>query len=754
MEFAAQDPDAATKRRVAELEKELAELKSGLNVGASEFMPSWPVADADANNNVPSPDSTLSYDQYADQIVTSLLDSSGGPLLSSPPSPSPSLTSATSSSSSPSHFPPPSPGQFANSRGSGSVNVSLHPLASSPINRDASRPPNNPSPQHHYMKGSDVGDYSPTRDQPWISKEYEHDGVSGLGGGSGSGRGRPMHPQYSSSQRGGGSPHAHRNGHDGGEGHHRDYHHPNSRSPNAHHMNRRQYDNEETYAADGPSLQSSSRHDNGSPNRHHATSHRHSHLHPYQLQQQEQQQQQHQQQNNYDQHQYQQYAPAQDFDYRHASSNRGMNYNSVAGQAWSEQQWSEHTQQTNRYNSSSQYSPTFLYSANKRSSRGRPAPRNAHSTKSHRDSRHHNSHEPHQYLRNYLADTMDRRDTSQLSWMEKIFAIDLRNDKDWRNFKNVQKHLCAATQEELQVCFDLSLDRIMDMACDDKENHTLQEFIEKCDTVQLEQLFPIVFNECNLVNIMTHPRANHVVQRYIKRLPLTLLGKCMDVLTKDHRRLDKIACHTIGNNVYQTGIKLCDSENLDKICNAVLVDDIIIHMAKNQFGLCVIRCLFQNMITTPASDRLKERLLQSWNDLCFLKYGNLTAQFLLSTCMDNEDVERLDLFNAIRTMAKHPHGNHVVQRLCARIATSGTDEQRQAIISATSMYFVNLATSQYGAFVVESILKNFSSQLTVPLMNILCETNERPTNLCKVASKQYGTQFLQKCMCSFYPSFC
>ena len=94
MEFAAQDPDAATKRRVAELEKELAELKSGLNVGASEFMPSWPVADADANNNVPSPDSTLSYDQYADQIVTSLLDSSGGPLLSSPPSPSWQLVQA------------------------------------------------------------------------------------------------------------------------------------------------------------------------------------------------------------------------------------------------------------------------------------------------------------------------------------------------------------------------------------------------------------------------------------------------------------------------------------------------------------------------------------------------------------------------------------------------------------------------------------------------------------------------------------
>ena len=37
-------------------------------------------------------------------------------------------------------------------------------------------------------------------------------------------------------------------------------------------------------------------------------------------------------------------------------------------------------------------------------------------------------------------DNMDQHETSHLSWMEKIFAVNLRNDKDWRNFKNVQKH--------------------------------------------------------------------------------------------------------------------------------------------------------------------------------------------------------------------------------------------------------------------------------------------------------------------------
>jgi len=53
-----------------------------------------------------------------------------------------------------------------------------------------------------------------------------------------------------------------------------------------------------------------------------------------------------------------------------------------------------------------------------------------------------------------------------------------------------------------------------------------------------------------------------------------------------------------------------------------------------------------------------------------------------------------------------------------------------------------LATSQYGAFVVECVLKHFDPQLTLPMMDMLCSIEERPTNLCKIASTQYGTQSL------------
>ena len=75
-----------------------------------------------------------------------------------------------------------------------------------------------------------------------------------------------------------------------------------------------------------------------------------------------------------------------------------------------------------------------------------------------------------------------------------------------------------------------------------------------------------------------------------------------------------------------------------------------------------------------------------------------------------------------------------------------------------------MATSQYGAFVCESVLKLFDPESTAPIMNMLCDvgrnnatttsndnnnTNNNksitaPTNLCKIAMTQYGTQFLQK----------
>ena len=140
-----------------------------------------------------------------------------------------------------------------------------------------------------------------------------------------------------------------------------------------------------------------------------------------------------------------------------------------------------------------------------------------------------------------------------------------------------------------------------------------------------------------------------------------------------------------GNNVYQTGIKLSDSEQLDSFCAVLLTEDIILHMARNQFGLCVIRCLFQHVIGTPESFlSLKKRLLLHWHELCYLKYGNLTAQFLLTSSMNDQDFEHFDLFNIVRTMSKHPHGNHVVQTLCQRCALEGTEEQKSQIIQVKS----------------------------------------------------------------------
>ena len=303
------------------------------------------------------------------------------------------------------------------------------------------------------------------------------------------------------------------------------------------------------------------------------------------------------------------------------------------------------------------------------------------------------------------------------------------------------------------------------MAFDDKENHTVQELIEYLSVAQLDVLFPIFFDPYMMERVITHPRANHVVQKYMKRLGPFALTRALLVLSSDPRQMNRLACGAIGNNVYQTGIKLSDVDQLNTFCKVLLVDDIILKMARNQFGLCVIRCLFQQILAKqeppPYYLQLKTCIFQNWNDLCFLKYGNLTAQFLISSCMDNDDFEQFDLFNIVRTMSKHPHANHVVQTLCQRCALHGTNEQKLQMINATAMYFVQMATSQYGAFVCECVLKHFSTLSTLPLLNMLCDVGDKddlhlsesqrkclgyssPTNLCLIAMTQYGTQFLQK----------
>ncbi|MBT5706742.1 MAG: hypothetical protein HOI66_10505 [Verrucomicrobia bacterium] len=67
--------------------------------------------------------------------------------------------------------------------------------------------------------------------------------------------------------------------------------------------------------------------------------------------------------------------------------------------------------------------------------------------------------------------------------------------------------------------------------------------------------------------------------------------------------------------------------------------------------------------------------------------------------MNDQDFEQFDLFNIVRTMSKHPHGNHVVQSLCQRCALEGTEEQKSQIES------------------LKSCLEGFRSYLDEPIFN-------------------------------------
>ena len=83
--------NAATskQRKIEALERELHDLKFGLNVTANEFTPSFSSPTKRSNNYTsPSPRSppmspamsptTITYDEYADNVVSSLLNGNGG----------------------------------------------------------------------------------------------------------------------------------------------------------------------------------------------------------------------------------------------------------------------------------------------------------------------------------------------------------------------------------------------------------------------------------------------------------------------------------------------------------------------------------------------------------------------------------------------------------------------------------------------------------------------------------------------------
>jgi hypothetical protein len=145
--------------------------------------------------------------------------------------------------------------------------------------------------------------------------------------------------------------------------------------------------------------------------------------------------------------------------------------------------------------------------------------------------------------------------------MEKIFSVALRNDRDWRNFKNVQKHLNAGTVDEIQICFELSFDRYLEMSFDDKENHCAQELLAHLSNEQLDLLFPVFFDQYSLERIIIHPRANHVVREHTELL-LRCRGMAFFSLTPTCPsfffllRFDRIFSIP-GTKIHETFVPLC-----------------------------------------------------------------------------------------------------------------------------------------------------------------------------------------------------
>ena len=308
----------------------------------------------------------------------------------------------------------------------------------------------------------------------------------------------------------------------------------------------------------------------------------------------------------------------------------------------------------------------------------------------------------------------------------------------------VQKSLMRATAAEIDCCFNALLPHLVTFARDRLGNHTLQCLLKKCTPEQLAQALPMLFQVETIVELTCDQFSNHVLQQYLQLAPTDLLIQAVKVVYANPDSLLKMACDRIGNYVIQCCVKVSPA-NLDDLTSVFAAKDILPQISQHQVGNHVLRCVIENNMT----DNLRASLWNHWDTLSFDKYGNLCIQKFISK-ITAEDLEihahelpqrgTLGVYDCLMTqLATHHFANHVLQSYVDQAVYHNNAQTVVIIVEAMKKDFFELATDQFGSFVVCTALTAFGDASS-PLVDVCVQGS----NIYKIASTQYGCQLLQK----------
>ena len=300
----------------------------------------------------------------------------------------------------------------------------------------------------------------------------------------------------------------------------------------------------------------------------------------------------------------------------------------------------------------------------------------------------------------------------------------------------IQKSLKRATAAEIEYCFSALQPNLVTFARDQVGNHTLQSLLKHCTAEQLAQALPLLFQVETIVELSCDQFSNHVLQQYLQQAPAELLVKAVEVIYANRHSLLKMACDRIGNHVIQCCVKVSPS-NLDELTSVLADSDILPQLSTHHFGNHVLRCVIENKLT----DKLRASLWNHWDKLSFDKYGNLCIQKFISK-IPSEDLEihAHELAHRLTQLATHRFANHVLQSYVDQAVHYSNAETVAIIVNAMKKGFFELATDQFGSFVVCTALAAFEDDASTPLVDFCVQGS----NICKIARTQYGCQLLQK----------
>ena len=263
----------------------------------------------------------------------------------------------------------------------------------------------------------------------------------------------------------------------------------------------------------------------------------------------------------------------------------------------------------------------------------------------------------------------------------------------------VQK-LCDIKDDDLQnrllQFFLANIEKVVEQP---NSCRVLQKFIECTSIANVEQVFLAV--KSNLLNLCLSQNGNHIVQRFIEKLP----QHTNDIIDCVIPHLVHLAEDNCGCRVVQ---RLFEKYDVDTL--APLVDEVLKYsaeLATNQYGNYVV----QNILEAKRPEHIS-KLVKNFNGQFYLfsmhKFAsNVVEKVIRSAQAKEQSIIFSEIIGSeghyneerIRTMIIDQFGNYVMQR----IIEYGTESQQNAIYEVVYNHFDSINSINYAKHVISKL---------------------------------------------------